>query len=143
MAGAIQYAEDTLGVHTILEKAILARDEYSKILAELIDMKKEKRALELKLEMLELDISCLEHVAHPEMSATAMREHLKMAFYKKDGWRSLKKQISELASKIEEEEADRRLTEKDLDIANSRMTQMGGYLFYLGATRVASASTGK
>lgn len=140
--GAIKYAEDTLGVHSILETALKARDEFSEILSELTDMRKDRRQLEHDIEMHELEIAMDERVRHPEMSATAMKDHLKGAFFKNDKWRRMKQEAVDLAHKIDEEDANRSLTQKDLDIANARMIELGGYLMFLGATKIAGASTG-
>lgn len=138
--GAVSYAEEELRVHKIYEDAIKARDELSQILSELADMRKDRRQVEYDLEMLELEIATEERVKHPEMSATAMKDHLKSACYKDERWRAFKQKIVEVSSAIDEEDADRRLTEKDLDIANARMNELGGYLFYLGSAKMASTA---
>ena len=106
----------------------------------LADMRKDRRQVEYDLEMLELEIATEERVKHPEMSATAMKDHLKSACYKDERWRAFKQKIVEVSSAIDEEDADRRLTEKDLDIANARMNELGGYLFYLGSAKMASTA---
>lgn len=141
MGNAIKYAEDTLGVHTIMETALKARDEYSQILAELADMRQARRQLEFDIEAHEMEIAADERVKHPEMSATAMKDHLKGALFKDPKWRKMRQDLIELTGKIEEEDADRSLTLKDLDIANARMIELGGYLMFLGSAKLASVST--
>lgn len=141
MGNPIKYAEDTLGVHTIMETALKARDEYSQILSELTDMRKDRRQREFDLEMHEMEIAADERVRHPEMSATAMKDHLKGAFFRNEKWRKMRQDLLELTNKIDEEDADRSLTVKDLDIANARMIQLGGYLMFLGAAKLASVSS--
>lgn len=141
MGSPVKYAEDTLGVHKILETALKARDEYSEILSELTDMRKDRRQREFDLEMYEMEIAADERVRHPEMSATAMKDHLKGAFFKNEKWRKMRQEILELINKIEEEDADRSLTAKDLEIANARMIELGGYLMFLGSAKLASVSS--
>lgn len=141
--GAVSYAENELQVHAVHDKAIEARDELSQMLSELADMRKDRRQLELDLEMLELEIATDEKVKHPEMSATAMKEHLKAAYYKDERWRGLKQKVVDVCNSIEDEEADRRLTEKDIEIAVARMNELAGYLFYLGSVKYASVGAGR
>lgn len=143
MPNPVTYAEDTLGVHEILEAATKARDDVSQIYSELVDMKQDKVQVEHDLEMLELEIAQDEYVKHPSMSATAMKDHLKGAYFKNEKWRELKARITELTKAIIEEEMDKRLTEKDLDIANSRMIELGGYLMFLGACKIAGSASGQ
>lgn len=141
--GAVSYAENELQVHAIHDKAIESRDELSQMLSELADMRNAKRQFELDLEMLELEIATDERVKHPEMSATAMKDHLKAAYYRSEQWRELRKKIVEICNSIEDEEADRRLTEKDIEIAVARMNELAGYLFYLGSVKYASVGAGR
>jgi hypothetical protein len=96
---------------------------------------------EHNLEMMELEIATEERVKHPEMSATAMKDHLKGACYGTKDWRDLRQEIVELVNKVDGLEYDRRIREKDIEIATARMNQMGGYLMYLGAVKLASTAT--
>ena len=139
---AVTYAETQLKVHEIYAAAMKARDELSEILAELTDMRQDRRKVEHELEMLELDLADSERVKHPEMSATAMAGHLKLAFRKDARWTDLKAKLVELANKIDEEDTDRRLTEKDIEIFNARMNELGGYLLFLAAAKNAETTLG-
>jgi hypothetical protein len=141
LSGAIRYAEDTLGVHTILEAATAAREALDKVYDDLAKNKDDRRQAEHNLEMMELEIATEERVKHPEMSATAMKDHLKGACYGTKDWRDLRQEIVELVNKVDGLEYDRRIREKDIEIATARMNQMGGYLMYLGAVKLASTAT--
>jgi hypothetical protein len=135
----VTYAEDDLGVHEILEAALKARKKLDEeILSVLADARDQKRKAEQDLEDREMDLLIDERGKHSDMSATALKEHVRIALHKDDEWRRLRDLVRTLTDQIDGAEVDRKLADRDIEIGCARMNQLGGYLFYLGAAKQAS-----
>lgn len=136
---AVAYAEDTLGVHEILEGVIAAREKLDKeILTKWANARDAKRKAESDLEDREMEIVSAERGKHPEMSEAAFSRHLKEVLFKDDVWRRIRDHIRSLADDIDGTEVDRKLCERDIEIGCARMNELGGYFMYLAAAKAAS-----
>ena len=72
----VAYAEDTLGVHEILEGVIAAREKLDKeILTTWANARDAKRKAESDLEDREMELVISERGKHPDISETAFRGH--------------------------------------------------------------------
>jgi hypothetical protein len=140
MANAVTYAEDTLGVHAILEKVIESREKLDATLTVIANARDERRLAEQAKEDHEMDIAIRERGTHPEMSAAQMTGHLKQALHSSPKWRDFRDEIRELTNTVEGADYDRKLLERDIEIGCARMNELGGYLFYLGASKYASVA---
>jgi hypothetical protein len=135
----VAYAEDTLGVHEILEGVIAAREKLDKeILTTWANTRDAKRKAESDLEDREMELVISERGKHPDISETAFRGHLKEVLFKDTEWRRIRDHIRGLADDIDGAEVDRKLTERDIEIGCARMIELGGYLNYLAAAKNAS-----
>jgi hypothetical protein len=138
--GAIEYAEDKLGVHTILEKVIEAREQLDRKLTELSEQRDAKRQCESDLSDRENEIAINEYAKHAELSQAALKEHVKHTVFKDEGHRGLRGLLLELTNSIEGLEYDRSMLDKDIKIGCARMEQLGGYFNYLAAVKNAAGT---
>lgn len=140
---AIKYAEGTLGVHSTYEAAQAARNKLDEILTELGDARDTLRDHEFRLTDREMEVASDERGRHPEMSATAMEKHLKIALQNDDAVRELREQVARIRSDIEGLDYDREVAEHDIKIQVARMNELGGYLHYLAVVKdVANRKAG-
>lgn len=134
-ARALAYAEEILKVHEVYESAKAVHAKFDDTLTVLSNLRDEKRAVETHLVDCEMDIAASERSKHPEMSATAMEKHLKIALHGNEQVRKLRDKIVTLTSDIEGIEYDRASQETEIRILTARMTELGGYLNYLAAIK--------
>lgn len=137
----VAYAEDILGVNSILEQTMKARDELDKVLGVLDGLHDEKRSVEQKIESREMDIAIDERGKHSDMSQAQMEKHLKMVFHKDPELKKLKERLLEIQNSLSGADMDRKLQERTIEIGCARMNQLGGYLNYLAAAKNASIAT--
>lgn len=137
---ALKYAEEQLGVHSVYAAALAARESLDATLTSLSEARDKKRLLESQLQDAEMEVASEEHGKHPEMSATAMREHLKVALSNSGTVRELRESLSESVGDIDGLEADRKMSEIDISIASSRLQELGGYFQYLAAIKLAQTT---
>lgn len=140
-AKALAYAEVDLGVHTCHESAVAARGRLDASLSAVSLAKDQKRDLESRLLDAEMVVSGDEHGKHPGMSATAMREHLKVAFSNDGAVRELRESISKVVGDIDGLECDIRIAEVDIKIAVARLHELGGYFEFLAAIKLTQPVT--
>lgn len=138
----VAYAEEDLGVHSILVGVIDAREKLDKeILSVLSDARDQKRKAEQDLDDRETELLIDERGKHSDMSATALREHMKVVLFKDAEWKRLRDLVRSLNDTIDGAEVDRKLRERDIEIGCARMYELGGYLYYLGAVKQASIAS--
>src|SRR5574338_288003 len=92
-AKALQYAEQHLGVHTVYENAIEARNRLDGILTELAEKRDQKSDVEFRLQDLELEIASDERGKHADLSQAAMDRHLKVVLHNNTDVRELREQL--------------------------------------------------
>lgn len=132
---AIQYAEENLGVHAVYAAVTEARNKLDVVLTELGSERDKLRDLESRLTLSELEVASDERGRHPEMSATAMDKHLKIALSNNDAVRELREQVGRARSDIEGLDYDREICETDIKIGIARMNELAGYLQYLAVVK--------
>lgn len=132
---ALKYAEEQLLVHEVYQGALAARASLDETLTELSKKRDVLRDKEFLLSDREMEVAADERGRHPDMSATAMEKHLKIALNNDDATRELREQIAHVRSDIEGLEYDRSMSEHDIKIACARMTELGGYLQYLAVIK--------
>lgn len=138
---ALEYAEIKLGVHTVHESAVAARNSLDECLTRLSEARDLKRDLEFRISDREQELAADEYGKHPDMAQNRMDKHLKGAFYADDTWRELREQLSKATGDAEGYEYDRTVIEADIRIAVSRMSELGGYLQYLAAVKLAALAS--
>jgi len=141
MGNPVEYAETKLSVHEICTATVQARDDLNSVLTVLCDKRDAKRKAEQDLEDREMEVAIDERGKHADLSATAMKEHLKIALFKDDTWRKLRDDVRQLTDDIDGYEADRKIKEREIEIGCARMIELGGYFNYLAAAKNASLVT--
>lgn len=136
--GAIDYAEVTLGVHSVYANTLAARKQFDELQKEAAKLRVERRRAEEAVEDYEMDLSTTERGTRPSMSATAFKEHMKGKLHANDLFRELKKKVADLDQRLDLLGDDMRVLDKDIRIGCSRMEQLGGYLQYLAAVKSAA-----
>jgi hypothetical protein len=134
---ALAYAEVNLGVHTVYENAVAKRNELDSILTNLSEARDNRRDIELKITDREMEITIDQRSKHPDMPVTRWDKHIKESFRDDDEMRALREQNFKVVGDIEGLEFDKQICETDIKIAVSRMTELGGYLSYLAAVKLA------
>lgn len=137
---ALTYAEQVLGVHTVHEQAVAARNSLDEALTRLSDARDRRRSLEHERDDLEQELISEEWSKHPDMAQTRFDKHIKGVYYRSDAWRELRSKLAEVQSEIDGLECDQRLYEQDIRIAASRLQELGGYLEYLAAVKRAEST---
>ncbi len=138
---ALDYAENQLGVHLVYEDALKVHGQLDALMTDLGEARDTKRELESKIQDREFEIMSDERSKHPEMSATAMDKHLKLAYHGDPTLQQLHTEHRAVVNNVDGMELDRSAYEADIRIAVARMTELGGYLQYLAVIKTQSTST--
>lgn len=136
----IAYAEDKLHVHLVYEEATLMNKTLKSAQDNLANKRKEEREIEAEIEQRELEIFADEHGKHPDLSVAAMDRHLKQVVPKDKTIAKLRTNLSTIVHQREVAFNEVKHTESELRTINARMTQLGGYLYYLAALKAAQDS---
>jgi hypothetical protein len=134
---SIDYAEKTLGVHAVYEAAQQSREMLIQVGGDLVDARANKREFEALLSDHELDIIADEAGKNPTMSQAALDRHLKVVFRNSDSHQELRQQIRSIAQAIDKLETKKAVLEADIRIGSARLSELGGYLQYLAAVKMA------
>lgn len=135
MDKALEYAERTLGVHTVHEEALAARQQLDDTLTKLAEVRDRQRDIELKVSDREMEVTIDQRGKHPDMAVTRWDKHIKESFRDDDDLRALREQLYAVRSDIEGYEFDVKIHETTIRIATARMTELGGYLIYLAEVK--------
>jgi hypothetical protein len=134
---SIEYAEKTLGVNSVYESANLSREALSLVMGQVVDLRRSKREYEALLSDLEFDILTKETGENASMSQAALDRHMKMVYSSDTAHRELRKKIREIAGSIDAADAKKVVLEADIRVFGSRLVELGGYMQYLAAVKIA------
>lgn len=138
---SIEYAEQKLGVHSQNNEAREYLALLDSVIALLIEARSTRRGIEDQLADLEIDIQVDETSRHPSTSATALKEHLKVAIRKHEGHANLRSSLLAAQNQVDRLELDRSRIENHLKVSVARLAELGGYLQYLAAIKLAAVGT--
>lgn len=142
MAGnPVDYAEMTLGVHSVYETAQQAADEYERASERLAAYRITKSEAEQNLVDIEADLLRDVWTNHPDTSQAARDRLLKAALSESEEARALRKQIADSTEMISMEEGRRTAARIRAEIYTARMNELGGYLHYLAEAKRAATKT--
>lgn|ERR1700712_3066797 len=141
MPNAVEYAETTLDVHGILDRTLVAREELDKVYTLLAEQRDARRGMLSSIDDREMTLSIDERGKHSDMSQAAMDKHLKMVFFKDEQLTVFRNALGTIEDAIDGAEYDRRIQEKTIEIGCARMNELGGYLNYLAAVKLAAVSS--
>jgi len=134
---SIDYAEEKLGVHAVYESAIQSREKLVDILASIVDARANKREFEALISDHEYNLIAQETGANPSMSQAALDRHMKVVIAQDDAHSELRGQLREVAKGIDLLETKKAVLEADIRIDSARLVELGGYLQYLAAVKMA------
>lgn len=138
MNPALDYAENTLGVHKVHEEADELLVKLDQQMTELDEHQDARRALDEQISNREMDVLIEERGKHASMSEAAFGRHLKEVQHKDEQLRKLKSDRGLQAGLAAGLEFDIEYTKARLKVKVARMEQLGGYFNYLAAVKNAA-----
>lgn len=141
-AQAVGYAQ-SIGLDSVYTEALQALEQWQQAERTVIATRHTRRQLEEQLEDREMEVASIERAANPDMSATAFKEHIRGPLRSDSASRELRSQLTEAQWQLDcamLTSDDAKLT---LRIKSARLNELGGYLTYLAAVRVASLQSGQ
>lgn len=140
-AKALQYAEDTLGVHEVWENVQTYLADLDELLGDLDKAQDIKRQLNEEYADREVALISEMRGVHPNMSDTRFKSEFK-------GWERTDKELTRIRVELNKIGSEIQGLEYDSDFlklrirANSaRMEELGGYLHYLAAVKNQAEKT--
>lgn len=146
MAGrrAIDYAENSLGVHTVYEEAKRLVHDIDTARGNLALKRRGKAYAEEVYTDAELAFVADMRVDNPDLSQTAFDKFIKGKIHLQPHLRKQRAELADLNYEIEVVEREIKRLQNLLEIATARMGELGGYLHYLAEIKAAeTASTGQ
>jgi len=139
-AKALRYAEDSLGVHKVYEEAQVAAARLAEAREAVVKARHEKQKAEGEYTDAEYEFVTAQRSQLGEMSQTAFDKAIKVAINKEPGLRAMRGDLAQRSTNLEFLEASVSRLRVDVEIATSRMNQLGGYLAYLAAVKTAETA---
>lgn len=133
---AIQYAEETLGVHEIFVLAKEHRDKLDTLFTHLAEKEDQRRKIDDRIADRDMQIVSEERSKHVDVSQAALDRLVKESVRVDPEHTALRVAQRDLTDDIEGLRYDVRIVERDITISTARMTELGGYLQYLAACKV-------
>lgn len=141
MNPALDYAENTLGVHKVQHEAnelLVQLDETLTALDAAIDA---RRNLDDQIEDRQMVLLIEERGKHMDMSQAGMDRHLKEVYHKDEILKRLQSERNAKAGEASGLELDAKYQENALKIKAARMEELGGYFHFLAVTKLAEIQT--
>lgn len=137
-AKALKYAEEQLGVHKVFEQTVDLTEQLDILLADLDKAHDRKRQLNEDYADREVALISEMRGVHPSMSDTRFKSEYK-------GWErtdkelhTIRVELNQVLSSIQGLEYDKSLLELRIKAGSARMVELGGYLQYLAAVKLAT-----
>lgn len=138
MANPVTYAETVLGVHEVFKYAEVLHDELVNRQLELEEAQKLKRQMADGVEQAEIALIIQKRGENSELSQTAFEKRIKEWMFQDKIVQQTRRHLSDSTSKVEYQEHLVRAVELKLKIQIARMNELGGYLQYLAAAKLAT-----
>lgn len=138
MNPALQYAEQTLGVHAVYNEANSLAEKLDKFTTDLDTALDKRRVIEEAILDREADLLIEERVYNPSQSATWMDQHMRVQKRKDKLLVSLRQTKNELTSEISGLELDIDVLKSKLKIKVARLEELNGYFQYLAAVKLST-----
>jgi hypothetical protein len=140
-AKALQYAEDTLGVHQVYEATIQNLKDLDTLLADLDKAHDRKR--ELNEQFADREVELIEEMRTVHVSYSDTRFNAEMKSWKRQDSKLMmvNAEINKVLSEIQGLEYDADLLKLRIRTGTSRMEELGGYLHYLAAVKATTSTT--
>lgn len=141
MNPALDYAENTLGVHRVHEEAEALLKELDEALAALDLAIDARRALDEEIEDRQMELLIEERGKAPDISQAAMDRRIKEVYHKDEMLRHLRSKRNAKAGEASGLELDIDYTKYRLKVKVGRMEELNGYFQFLAAVKNAEAGT--
>jgi len=135
---ALEYAENTLGVHKVYEDALALEGELDSLMGRFdiaVDARKE---LDEQIEDREMELLIAERGKAPDIPQAAMDRRIKEVKHKDSVLRELRANRRQKAAEASGLELDIDLTKVRLKVRAARMEELAGYFNYLAAVKNAT-----
>jgi DNA-binding transcriptional ArsR family regulator len=139
-ARALQYAEQTLGVHTVHKEAGEWAERLDKARARLMDLRGQQRDEEANYTDLELNTIAEARAQLSDMSQAAFDRHIKIALNNDETLREERAKLAARARQIDSAEYEVSVARTRVEILLARMHELGGYFGYLAAIKNAETA---
>jgi hypothetical protein len=137
---AVEYAEVTLGVNHAYETAQSAWFRMEAARTELLGMRATKRRIENKITDREADIAAdVTAALGGSASQAAIDRQVKLQIGTDPELRKLREELLNQQDDIDGEETNAAMAKAQVEIETGRMTELGGYLYYLGVSKLVTA----
>lgn len=137
VSGGIEYAEQTLGVHSVFQEAhdlVSKIDEVRKAIAA---GRKNKRIYEADLVDREFELLSAAKAGDPSASQAAIERAVKSLVHTDRDARQIRQHQADLSASLDDLDAQLHTLERDLQVKVARMNELGGYFAYLAALKNA------
>lgn len=130
----------SLGVNSVYDGAIASRNELERKQQQLHDLRQRKRELEAFRQDVEMEVMEETRRSHPDWSVAEYDRQIKVAFSNESRLREVRDDLQALEGDIDLANYEITLTKADIDIAASRLTELGGVLYFMGVLKGSSAA---
>ena len=137
MNAALDYAENTLGVHKVFEEALAFEKELDEITTALDKAQDARRDLDAQIEDREMNLLIEERGKHPDHSQAAFDRHLKEVYFKDDTLKRLKMSRDAKSGEVNGLQLDHDFIKQRMRVRAARMEELGGYFSFLAVTKQA------
>lgn len=137
MANPVTYAEVTLGVHTVYTKAGELHDVLIDKQLDLEEAHNARKGFTEALEVVEAAFIGTKRGENADMSQTAFEKQVKLWMVTDPGIQAARRHLSNATSNVLTCEHAVRAVELQLKIEIGRLHELGGYLQYLAAAKLA------
>lgn len=138
---SLAYAEVTLGVHLVYDEARDLLKQHEELMQWIAASRSTRRLIEEQIQNLETDIQLDETGKHATMSATALKEKIKLETARNPSHRDLRTRLREVQNELDNFELRRSSLDNHLKAVTARMNELGGYLQYLAAIKLSRTGT--
>jgi hypothetical protein len=135
---ALDYAENTLGVHEVYEQLLRHIEDLDVSTSDLDKALDRKRQLEEDYADAEVELISEKRGMHPEMSDTKFRTELKVWERQHEALNSIRVMLNAIKSEIQGLEFDQSMLKARIQVGSARLAELGGYLHYLAEVKASA-----
>lgn len=125
----------TLGVNSVYDEAVSRRNELERKQIQLHELRGRKRELESFRADVEMEVVEETRRSHPDWSVAEFDRQIKVAFSNESRLREVRDDLHNLQGDIDLCEYEITLIKVDIDIAVTRLTELGGVLNFMGVLK--------
>jgi len=131
----VKYAEDILGVHVPHSEAMALLPEHGRLTHEKAEAQASIRTMKMRIEDRTAELQIEETANNPSMSATALKEHMRVAAVTDPTLTAFRDELAELEGKRDALAGELQHVEMELRTHSARMVELGGLLNFYAANK--------